>query len=157
MSHRKTIKQEILILYPEQDEIWKKPDHATCPFNYINVLNTVSEDDLRDAEGLLLLLDLELELVDVDGGHLALDLLRLLQVELTLPLHGLDTPGESDIVSYWSKRYTHKTSSYKMSTYQTSSYSTSRLQNVQVTKCPCYNTSRLPNRNISGRKNPNFK
>jgi hypothetical protein len=45
--------------------------------------------DLRCVHGLLLLLHLELELVDVDGGHLPLHQLHLLNVELSLPLHGL--------------------------------------------------------------------
>jgi len=45
--------------------------------------------------------------------------------------------------SYWTSSY--KMSSYKTSIFQTSSYKTSRLQNVLITKRPCYQTSRLRN------------
>ena len=46
--------------------------------------------NLRNTDGLLLLLHLELELVNVDGGHLPLGHLGLLQVELPLTLQGLN-------------------------------------------------------------------
>ncbi len=67
--------------------------------------------------------------------------------------------------SMWPPRYTHKTSSYITSSYKTSSYKTSiyqmsgyrmsRLQNVQVSKRPNFQTSILQNIQIA--KHPGHK